>query len=195
MTLRQRLLKIFYPFLTLFSRLSGRGSKAFSDEKHRAPKQSIYDLSIEKNDGSVVKLDAFKGKKLMLVNTASDCGYTNQYDALQKLHERYGHKLTIIGFPANDFKEQERGTDAEIAEFCKVNFGVSFPLAKKSSVLKSNVQNPVFSWLSDASKNGWCNKQPSWNFSKYVVNEEGYLTHYFDPAISPMSDAIIKAIQ
>jgi glutathione peroxidase len=101
----------------------------------------------------------------------------------------------VLGFPANDFKEQEKGSDEEIARFCKVNFGVSFPLMKKSSVIRSSQQNPVFQWLTDSSKNGWSNKQPSWNFSKYLVNEEGVLTNYFGPTISPMSRDVLNAIK
>ncbi len=136
-----------------------------------------------------------KGKKILLVNTASNCGYTNQYNDLQKLHQRYSDKLVVLGFPANDFKEQEKGNDEEIAQFCQVNFGVSFPLAKKSRVVKSVEQNPVFNWLTDKSKNGWTNKQPSWNFAKYLVNENGILTHYFDPSISPLDKQVISAIE
>ena len=130
----------------------------------------------------------------MLVNTASDCGYTNQYDDLQKLHETLHDKLMVIGFPANDFKEQEKGNDEEIAQFCKINFGVTFPLAKKNSVKKGKDQQEVFRWLTDKSRNGWNNKQPSWNFSKYLVDEHGILTNYFDPAISPRSEQMIKEV-
>jgi len=100
----------------------------------------------------------------------------------------------IIGFPANDFKEQEKGSDEEIAQFCKLNYGVDFPLAKKGTVIKGNNQQRVFQWLSDKSKNGWNDKQPSWNFSKYLINEQGILMNYFDPAISPLSGEVKKAI-
>jgi len=132
---------------------------------------------------------------VLLVNTASDCGYTNQYDDLQKLYKQFEQKLVIIGFPANDFKEQEKGDDEAIAEFCKLNFGVTFPLAKKSSVVRSAQQNEVFRWLTDKMKNGFTSKQPSWNFSKYLVDEDGVLTHYFDPSVSPLSKEVIAAIE
>jgi glutathione peroxidase len=105
------------------------------------------------------------------------------------------NKLIVIGFPANDFKEQEKGNDEEIAQFCKLNYGVTFPLVKKSSVLSGAEQHPVFQWLSDKNKNGWTNKKPSWNFSKYLVNEEGTLINYFDPSISPVSKEVIEAIK
>ena len=101
----------------------------------------------------------------------------------------------MIGFPANDFKEQEKGTDEEIMQFCKLNYGVTFPLMKKSVVIRSAGQNPVFQWLTDSAKNGWNNKYPSWNFSKYLVNENGILTNYFDPSVSPLGKEIREAIE
>ena len=113
---------------------------------------------------------------------------------LQKLYETNKDKLVVIGFPANDFKEQEKGTDNEIAAFCKKNYGISFPLAAKSSVIKGEQQNEIFKWLSDKKLNGWNDQQPTWNFSKYLVNENGVLINYFDPAVSPASDEIKNAI-
>ena len=151
------------------------------------PANPFYSLNTVLNNGDMLNFETLKGKKVLLVNTASDCGYTNQYEDLQKLSEQYKDKLLVIGFPANDFKEQEKGNDSEIAEFCKINFGVSFPLASKSTVIKGTAQNHVFKWLSDASKNGWSNTAPSWNFSKYLVNEQGVLINYFEPAVSPLS--------
>jgi glutathione peroxidase len=146
------------------------------------------------NNGTGFDFGQLKGKKVMLVNTASDCGYTGQYDDLQKLSEQYKDKLVVLGFPANDFKEQEKGTDEEIAQFCKINFGVDFPLMKKSSVKKGDDQNKVFQWLTDPAKNGWNKQQPSWNFCKYMVDEEGRLTHYFASTIEPLSKEITKVI-
>jgi len=130
----------------------------------------------------------------LLVNTASDCGYTDQYDELQKLYDEEKDRLVIIGFPSNDFKQQEKGTDEEIAAFCRINYGVRFPLVKKSSVLPGPEQHPVFQWLTDKSKNGWTSKKPSWNFSKYLVNEEGMLIGYFDPSVSPLNKKVREAI-
>ncbi len=118
------------------------------------PLISLYSLSITLNNGTQVGLEKFKGKKILLVNTASDCGYTAQYAELQKLYLRSKETLEIIGFPANDFKEQEKGSDEEIVNFCLENFGVSFLLAKKSSVVKGLAQNKIFDWLSDKTKNG-----------------------------------------
>lgn len=165
------------------------------NQKQAAPAASIYDLNVQLNNGHSLSLNNYKGKKLLLVNTASNCGYTGQYNDLQELYQRFNDQLEIIGFPANDFAEQEKGDDQQIAEFCQINFGVTFPLAKKSVVLHSNEQNQVFQWLTDKKLNGWNDKMPSWNFSKYLVNEEGILTHYFDPSISPLSNEVITAIE
>ena len=195
MTIRQKVLKAVYPAFTWWGRISGKNSKVFTNESPAVPPQSLYDLSVTLNNGDSIPLSNYKGKKLLLVNTASDCGYTDQYDGLQKLYEENKDKLVIIGFPANDFKEQEKGSDEEIAQFCKLNYGVTFPLAKKSSVKAGPGQNPVFQWLTDKNKNGWTSKKPSWNFSKYLVNENGVLVNYFDPTISPTGKEVIEAIK
>ena len=165
-----------------------------TNESGTEPLQSIYDLSVTLNNGTTILLSKYKGKKLLLVNTASDCGFTNQYDALQKLYSENNDKLEIIGFPANDFKQEEKGSDEEIAQFCKINYGVTFPLVKKSSVIAGPEQNPVFQWLTDKNKNGWTSKKPSWNFSKYLVNENGILINYFDPSVSPTGKDVLNAI-
>lgn len=191
MTIRQKLLKSFYPLVMAFG---GAKAKSFS-KSDIAPVVSFYSLKAIANNGTEFDFAQLKGKKVLLVNTASNCGFTNQYDDLQQLHEKFQNKLVIIGFPANDFKEQEKGNDDDIAQFCKINFGVTFLLMKKSSVVKSTEQNSVFKWLSDSKFNGWSNKQPSWNFSKYLISEAGELIHYFDPAVSPLSNEVISAIE
>ena len=195
MTIRQRVLKAVYPAFTWLGRVTGKNSKVFNNDSTLAPKQSLYDLSFTMNNGETIPLSTYKGKKILLVNTASDCGYTDQYEDLQKLYEENKDKLVIIGFPANNFKEQEKGSDEEIAEFCKLNYGVTFPLAKKSSVAPGPDQHPVFQWLTDKNKNGWTSKKPSWNFSKYLVNENGILVNYFDPSISPTGSEVKDAIK
>jgi glutathione peroxidase len=194
MTIRQRILKSVYPAFMWFTKLTGKNVTQLSNEQ-KLPPVSFYSLKTTANNGSEVDFSQFKGKKILLVNTASDCGYTDQYDALQKLYEENKDSLIILGFPANDFKEQEKGTDEEIAQFCKLNYGVTFPLMKKSSVVKGAEQNPVFKWLTDSALNGWNTKPPSWNFGKYLVNEEGILTNYFGSSVSPASTDIINAIK
>ena len=193
MTYRQKVLKAIYPATMWLAKLSGKNSTKLSNSKY--PSVSFYNLKAVKNNGDTINFSSFLGKKVLIVNTASECGYTGQYADLQKLSEQYKDKLVVLGFPANDFKEQEKGTDEEIATFCKANFGVTFPLMKKSIVVKSPYQNPVYQWLSEESKNGWNNKVPSWNFAKYIINEKGILTNYFESSISPLSNDIIKAIE
>lgn len=193
MTPKQKLLRWFYPLLLRFKKSKGQNTTLESRSKNDPP-ASFYDLSALLNNGTTLAFNALKGKKVMLVNTASNCGYTNQYSELQQLYENDKDKLVIIAFPSNDFKEQEKGSDEEIAAFCQVNFGVSFPLAKKSVVIKSAGQDKVFEWLTSKELNGWNEQQPSWNFAKYLVNENGLLTHYFDPAVSPLSAEVADAI-
>ncbi|MGL6268543.1 MAG: glutathione peroxidase [Chitinophagaceae bacterium] len=189
-SMRQKILKAFYPLLTGITKLTGKNSNVHLPETGIQPPVSFYSLSVKLNNGQVMHFDSLKGKKVMLVNTASDCGYTAQYDELQQLQEMYKDKLVIIGFPANDFKEQEKGTDDEIAEFCRVNYGVTFPLAVKNSVKKGSDQQEVFNWLSNRKKNGWNDKAPIWNFSKYLVNDNGELLGYFEPSVSPTGKEI-----
>jgi glutathione peroxidase len=195
MTYRQSILKAIYPLIMLPGKLFGSAKAIQKNTANKLPAVSIYDVELELNNGTKVRMDQFKGKKILLVNTASDCGYTGQYEALEQLHKQYGSKLVVIGFPANDFKDQEKKDDAAIAEFCKINYGVSFLLAKKSSVIKGAEQNPLFAWLSHAEQNGWCNQQPVWNFSKYLVNETGVLTHFFAQTVSPLDAALTDQIQ
>lgn len=194
MTLRQHILKLVYPLLM---KLGGRnkGARSLTNDANITPPISIYDLKVQLNNGGHFHFDFLKGKKILLVNTASDCGYTGQYAELQQLYEQHKTCLTVIGFPANDFKEQEKGSDEEIAQFCQKNYGISFPLAQKSIVVKSNDQHPVFQWLTNKALNGWNDQAPVWNFSKYLVNESGMLTHYFGSAVSPLSKEVIDAIQ
>jgi len=195
MSIRQSILKLVYPALLWINKMTGRKSSVLKNEGAVKPNQSLYNYGVDLNNGKRLELSQLKGKKIMLINTASDCGYTNQYEQLQELYTRLPEKLVIIGFPANDFKEQEKGDDEEIAAFCKINYGVTFPLAKKSSVISGPSQNSIFHWLSHAEENGWLNRQPTWNFSKYLVNEEGVLTHYFDPGVSPLSNDVLKAVE
>jgi len=194
MTIKQRLLKMIYPFIMWLTGFKKTSDKIKINTAVKQPVTSLYNMHATLINEDTLSMDSLKGKKIMLVNTASDCGFTNQYDDLEKLFKKYKGKLVILGFPANDFKDQETGTDADIAKFCKINFGVTFPLMKKSSVIKGIKQNEIFNWLSDSAKNGWNNQAPVWNFSKYLVNEQGILTHYFDPSVSPLSIEISESI-
>lgn len=188
-------MKSVYPVVAGVSRLFGSKSKWLVNENNALPHSSIYQLSFADNTGTMSSLAKYKGKKILLVNTASDCGFTGQFDELQKLSSEYSGRLVVMGFPANDFAGQEQLDDKEIAGFCRLNYGVSFPLAKKSVVIKSPQQNTIFKWLTDASMNGWNNQQPEWNFSKYLINERGGLMAYFGPAISPLDEKVVKMIE
>lgn len=163
--------------------------------KYVKPAISFYSLPAVKNNGEAFSFEALKGKKVLLVNTASACGYTPQYDELEKLHQTHKDTLAVIAFPANDFGAQEQGSDEQIAQFCKLNFGVTFPLMKKSGVIKNAAQNPVFDWLTDKNKNGWNEQPPNWNFCKYLVDEDGVLLAFFGPGVSPLSEEVLQAVE
>lgn len=195
MTIRQKILKTIYPMLTGLTRLAGANSKSHKPPFAMEPPVSVYSLRILLNSGEEISMNSFRGKKVLLVNTASDCGYTAQYEDLQALQKEYDKDLVIIGFPANDFKQQEKGSDAQIAEFCKINFGVTFPLAAKSSVLKGHSQHPVFRWLSDKDLNGWNSQAPIWNFSKYLIDEKGRLAGVFEPSVAPGAKEIVDLLE
>lgn len=193
MTTRQKALQLFYPVFNSLTSLLGKNTKKLQS-KTMAP-VSFYDLKLTLNNGKLFHFSELKNKKVMIVNTASDCGFTNQYEGLQALHEKYKDSLQIIGFPANDFGEQEKGADESIEQFCKINYGVTFPLAQKSTVIKNENQHEVYQWLTDENKNGWNYVAPSWNFCKYLIDEEGHLTHFFEAAIEPMGKEITTAIE
>lgn len=194
MSLRQRLLKLVYPLWMWFNDVISRHASHIENTHKAQPIHSFYELKATANDGTLIDFASFKGKKVLLVNTASDCGYTGQYAQLEQLYLENRDKLVVIGFPANDFKRQEKGTDEEIAAFCKTNYAISFPLTKKTIVRKKRGQHPIFQWLSDSSQNGWCDQAPGWNFSKYLVTEQGVLAEYFGSAISPTDKIVLKAI-
>ena len=194
MTLRQQFLKLVYPIFNALSKKSSKTALIKRNEKEINPLILFYSLSSTLNNGEELDFENFKGKSVLIVNTASDCGYTAQYDELEKLYQLNIENLVVIAFPANDFKEQEKGTDDEIASFCKLNYGVSFHIMKKTEVVGSH-QNEIFKWLSNEQNNGWCNQQPVWNFSKYLINKNGMLTCFYGPSISPLSEEIINEIK
>jgi glutathione peroxidase len=191
MTIRQSILKFLYPIITLFSGLFKNGILENSNQNQ--PTVSFYSLLATLNNGQIFPFNSLKGFKVIIVNTASDCGFTAQYEELEKLHQQHKGKLKIIAFPSNDFKQQEKGNDDDIATFCKLNYGVSFLLMQKTKVIGTN-QTDVFKWLSNKNNNGWCNKQPEWNFTKYLIDENGFLQNYFAPAVSPLSKKVIEKI-
>jgi glutathione peroxidase len=194
MTLRQKIAKSLYPLIMRLTKGSSKGA-SLVNQKKATPSQSFHSLSTLRNNGQPLDLGQFKNKQVLLVNTASNCGFTNQFEELQQLQDQFKDSLVVLGFPANDFKEQEKGSDADIAQFCQVNFGVTFPLMQKSSVVKGPGQHPVYQWLTDAGQNGWNNHPPDWNFGKYLVDGQGRLSHYFGPSVSPLSQEVLAVVR
>lgn len=147
---------------------------------------SFYELRFNDINGDPIKLDNYKGKKIMIVNVASNCGYTSQYEGLQALYEEYNDKLEIIAIPCNDFGSQEPGNPSEIKNFCEINYGVTFTVGSKQNI-KSSPISGLYEWLSNPELNGWNKKMPSWNFCKYIIDEKGQLTHFLKSGVKPGS--------
>lgn len=156
--------------------------------------KSFYDLSAKDINGNDVSFSEFKGKKVLVVNTASKCGFTKQYEGLQELYEKYGgDDFIIVGFPANNFANQEPGSDEEIAQFCSLNYGVTFPMMSKIKVKGKDI-HPVYKWLTSKKENGEMDSKVKWNFQKYMIDEDGKLDAYFSPKTKPSSDEVIAWI-
>ena len=192
MTTRQRFLKIVYPIFSFFTRLFKRRMLIFSSEKKAI--RPFYDLKFTLTNGEDYHFSQLRNKKVLIVNTASDCGYTAQYGELEQLYSLKKPSLEILAFPANDFKKQESTEDHLIDAFCKKHYGITFPLMRKSKVVIHSAQNEVFEWLTDKDRNGWNVNDPSWNFCKYLVDENGNLTHFFESSESPLGKNILSAI-
>ena len=149
----------------------------------------FYNFKVKALDGEEIDFSRYKGKKVLVVNVASECGYTPQYGDLQKLHEQYGEKVAVLGFPANNFGGQEPGSDKEIASFCQKNYGVDFQMFSKVSV-KGNDQHPLYAWLREQS-----GQEPSWNFSKYLLDENGKVLGFYPSAVNPMDPQIVDQVK
>lgn len=147
-------------------------------------KTSVHDFSVSTIDGEELSLSEYKGKKMLIVNVASKCGYTPQYADLEEVYDKYKDEVVILGFPANNFGGQEPGSDEEIKQFCTSNYGVSFPMFSKISV-KGKDQHPLYSWLSSEEYNGWNNDAPNWNFCKYLIDENGKLLKFYKSGVTP----------
>ncbi|MEO6169000.1 MAG: glutathione peroxidase [Chitinophagales bacterium] len=155
---------------------------------------TIYDFKVKSIDGSNIDLATFKGKKILIVNVASECGYTPQYADLEKLYRQYKDKLVLIGFPANNFLGQEPGTNEEIQQFCSSKYDVTFPLAEKISV-KGKDMAPIYRWLTEKKLNGVEDSEVSWNFNKYLIDEEGNYICHFKSKVEPYDPLLISAIE
>ena len=169
--------------------------KTPKNEKLAMKTEDIYQFKMTDLYGKDFNFSSLKGKKIMVVNTASKCGYTPQYKDLEKLYKTYKDQgFVIVGFPANNFGKQEPGTDTEIAEFCEQNYGVSFPMMTKTSV-KGDDMNPVYKFLTQKSKNGFEDSEVAWNFQKYLIDEKGHVVKMYRSKVLPTDDAIVKWIE
>lgn len=176
-------LKLFFLIILYLSAIS------FVDAQ-----KSIYDYKVKTIDGKEFDFSTLKGKKLLIVNTASLCGFTPQYEKLEKLYTLYGGKnFVIIGFPANNFKEQEPGTNSEIKQFCITRYGVTFPMMAKISVKGDDIA-PIYKWLTSKDLNGKLDSDVKWNFQKYLIDSKGNLIDVIDPKEDPLSEKIVKWI-
>jgi Glutathione peroxidase len=154
---------------------------------------TIYSFKVQGLEGATIDFAQFKGKKILIVNTASKCGFTPQYEGLERLYKRFNDKLVIVGFPSNNFLDQEPGKNAEIATFCQRNYGVTFPMAAKVDV-KGKQQAPIYQWLTNKSLNGVESSAVLWNFQKYLIDENGKLIKHFSPKTDPEDKEILKLL-
>ena len=163
------------------------------DNKMIVNENNFYTLSAKDIDGKSIDFSKFKGKKVLIVNVASKCGYTSQYKDLQELHNKYNDKIAILAFPSNNFGFQEPGSNVQIEEFCETNYGIEFQLFEKSDVRGKNI-NSVYRWLSSIDDNGWNDKSPRWNFFKYLIDETGNLKAVYSSNVNPLDDEIINFV-
>lgn len=184
MSLLSKIISSSYYLRMNISKRTGLGIKTDINRLNKNALVNFYLLKAITNTGEEIRFEKYMGKKVLLVNLASQCGFTPQYAELEQLHQQ-NKNIVILGFPSNNFGAQEPGNDEEIAEFCKINYGVTFQLFKKDDVKGKNKQL-VYQWLSDETKNGWNNKEPEWNFYKYLIDENGNLLNIFSSSVSPL---------
>lgn len=164
------------------------------EKKNNIKPTNMYNIAIKGLTGEKIDLNQFKGKKILFVNVASECGFTPQYKDLQKLHETYNDKLVIIGLPCNQFGNQEPGTATQIKSFCEKNYGIDFLITEKIAVKGEN-QHPLYSWLTQKEMNGVMNSAVKWNFQKYLIDEKGNLIDVFYSITAPLSEKIVKHLK
>ena len=172
---------------------SGRFSKARRTQLNMAKKNTIYDILVKDIKGVDIRMDAFKGKKIIIMNVASKCGFTSQYSNWEDFYLRNNDKIVILGFPSNDFGNQELDTNTQIESFCVSNYGITFPMFEKISVIGFD-KHSLYEWLTNKKLNGWNTQEPVWNFCKYLINEKGDLQCFFTPDITPCDDTFLNKI-
>lgn len=184
---------ISVPIMALIASCTRTAERPDDSGRSAAPME-FHSLVAKNLEGDLVGFDQFKGKTILLVNTASECGYTPQYEKLEKLYQQYAGRLVIVGFPSNDFGGQEPGDATQIRSFCSNNYGVTFPMFEKVRTSGRDIA-PVYSWLTDKSKNGWNTQAPTWNFCKYLIDGEGQLLAFFPSSVEPDDPAILRLIK
>lgn len=184
---------IKYTFLRLFSGLAGFKKTIVRPEGAGEGSESFYSLNFRSAEGMMFYMESCRGKKVLLVNVASRCGFTPQYKELEEFDTEKKDKVIVIGFPCNDFRAQEPGSEQEILSFCRSRFGIDFPLSQKIQV-KNDPVHPVYQWLSDPQKNGWNSQKPFWNFCKYLIDENGRLVAFFGPAVDLNDKTLLSLI-
>jgi len=189
--MRAQILRVFYPLL-MKGLSKGEKGTVLKAPAHAHPNRLAEDVL--PNLGLKLSNTDLQKKKLLIVNTASLCGFSHQYEALQALQEKHSKNLLILAFPSNEFKNQEPRSDAEINAYCSVNYGITFPIAPKTQVLPGENQHPLYRWLCSAEVNGWNSQAPHWNFSKYLLDEDHRLLAYFGPAVSPLDNRLTNLI-
>jgi glutathione peroxidase len=186
-------MRLFASIFTFLTACVGSSDIKSKPSGNITPAKSFYDFKMKSLDGEWIDFSKYKGKKVLIVNTASECGYTPQYEKLQKLHEQYGGKVVVLGFPANNFGAQEPGSNTDIKQFCSKNYGVTFQMFEKISVSGEDM-HPLYKWLSTKSENGWNDQAPKWNFNKYLINENGELIKYYPSNVDPLSTEITNEL-
>lgn len=179
----------YLPLITLFFYLIN------CNAQNKDVMNTIYDYKVQDINDQEFDFSTLKGKKILIVNTASECGFTPQFEDLEKLYQKYrDHNFIIIGFPTNDFGNQDPGSNEEIAQFCKINYGVSFPMMSKITV-KGKEKAPIYQFLTEKEINGKKSSEVKWNFQKYLINQDGTLENHYNSATKPNSEEIINWIE
>lgn len=186
-------MKNYFKYLALALVMLIVAAPAKAQDAAVTPPVDFYSLNFKTITGEKFDFKTLKGKNVLIVNTASKCGYTPQFKDLEELNQKYGNNLVIIGFPSNDFMNQDPGTNEEIKAFCEENYGVTFLMMDKSSV-KGKDKNEVYRWLTDKSKNGWNEAEPGWNFNKYLIDKNGRLKAHFGSKVKPLSEELISKL-